>query len=83
MQVGPKKYFYQAAYAKHARRFYNFQARSDDVWIIAVPRSGTTLMQEMVWLLENNLDYERAQGEVLIKRAPLLEYVFGESGSIS
>lgn len=83
VQVGPKKYFYQAAYAKHARRFYNFQARSDDVWIIAVPRSGTTLMQEMVWLLENNLDYERAQGEVLIKRAPLLEYVFGESGSIS
>lgn len=32
-------------------------------------------MQLMVCLLENNLDYERAQGEVLIKWAPLFEYV--------
>lgn len=73
VQVGPKKYFFPGAFRKHAKHLYNFEARSDDVWIVTFPRSGTTLTQEMVWLIENNLDYEAAQNEFLTKRSPHFE----------
>lgn len=74
VQIGPKKYIFGSSYAKHAEYLYNFQARSDDIFIATHPRSGTTLMQEMVWLLAHDLDYDRANRESLLKRSLHLEY---------
>lgn len=34
---------------------------------------GTTWTQEMVWLLGNHLNYEKAKSEELHKRFPFLE----------
>lgn len=35
--------------------------------------TGTTWTQEMVWLLENNLDYETSKEKPLYERFPMLE----------
>ncbi|CAG9856751.1 unnamed protein product [Phyllotreta striolata] len=74
VQVGPKKYFFPSGYKREASNYYNFKARPDDVFVITFPRSGTTWTQEMVWLLANKLDYERASEEPLTKRFPFLEF---------
>lgn len=62
-----------SSFAKYAEEFYNFQARSDDIWIATFPRSGTTMTQELIWLIANDFDYERAKQEYLMERFPFLE----------
>jgi len=74
VQVGPKKYVFPSTFRKHAENLYNFKARSNDIWIASFARAGTTLTQELVWLVANDLDYETAQREFLTKRSPMLEY---------
>jgi estrone sulfotransferase len=53
-------------------RLYNFALRDDDIWIVTFPKSGTTLTQEMVWMLVNDVVEERGQ-ESLVRRSPYLE----------
>ncbi|XP_053986845.1 sulfotransferase 1E1-like [Hylaeus volcanicus] len=72
--VGPKKWFFPSKYTEQAKGFYNFKARPDDTWVASYPRSGTTWTQELVWLLSNNLDFERAKKELLTDRFPFLEF---------
>lgn len=74
VQVEPERFVLFTGYKKFSDIIYNFQARSDDVFVCTHPRSGTTWTQEMVWLICNDLDYETARGEVLNKRFPYLEY---------
>lgn len=74
VQVGPKKYFFASPFIKHAEHIYNFEARSDDIWIATFPRSGTTMTQEIIWLIANDFDYDRAQRQSLPERFPFLEY---------
>ncbi|GJQ85441.1 hypothetical protein Trydic_g23866 [Trypoxylus dichotomus] len=74
VQVGPKKYFFPSGYEHEAEKFYNFQIRSDDIWICTFPRSGTTWTQEMVWLIANDLDFETAKEINLNERCPFLEF---------
>ncbi|CAH2240198.1 jg1763 [Pararge aegeria aegeria] len=73
IRVGPKKYFFQKGYLSVAADIYNFPLRSDDTFVITYPKSGTTLTQELVWLICNNLDYEKAASTILSKRFPFLE----------
>ncbi|XP_033321872.1 sulfotransferase 1E1 [Megalopta genalis] len=72
--VGAKKWFFPYRYTEQANGFYNFKARSDDTWVLSYPRSGTTWTQELVWLLSNNLDIERARKQLLAERFPFLEF---------
>ncbi|XP_066140381.1 sulfotransferase 1C4 isoform X1 [Euwallacea fornicatus] len=74
VQVGPKKWFFPSGFAKEAENYYNFELRNDDVIVITFPRSGTTWTQEMIWLLCNNLDYNRAAELPLTARFPFLEF---------
>ncbi|KAK9884601.1 hypothetical protein WA026_007441 [Henosepilachna vigintioctopunctata] len=53
--------------------FYNLKVRPSDVWIVTFPRSGTTVTQEMVWLLANDLDFETASNIRITRRSPFLE----------
>lgn len=72
-------------YHKFAEQIRDFQVRDDDVWIISYPKCGTTWTQEMVWLLGNNLDFEKGSKVELGDRSPFLEYVprtFGWSMSL-
>ena len=58
-----------------ANDILNFEVRSDDVWVISYPRSGTTWTQEMVWMLNNDLDYETDRTLNMSKRHAFLEKV--------
>ncbi|KAF5269610.1 hypothetical protein FQR65_LT05949 [Abscondita terminalis] len=73
VQVGPKNYFLSIKYESNAEEIYNFKVRSDDIWLVTFPRSGSTLTQEMVWLLANNLDYDAAMKTLLLDRFRYLE----------
>ncbi|XP_022188003.2 LOW QUALITY PROTEIN: sulfotransferase 1C4 [Nilaparvata lugens] len=74
LQVGPEKYFFPQKFAAEAPHLYNFKVRSDDTWVVTFPRSGTTWTQELVWLLSNNLDFEKASSIPLAERFPFFEF---------
>ncbi|XP_018564281.2 estrogen sulfotransferase-like [Anoplophora glabripennis] len=74
VEIGPKKYVISSKYGQVAETVYNFEVRPDDVWVVTFPRSGTTLMQEMTWLILND-DYDTAKNVSLFKRFPFLEQI--------
>uniref|UniRef100_A0A146L5U2 Sulfotransferase 1 family member D1 n=3 Tax=Lygus hesperus TaxID=30085 RepID=A0A146L5U2_LYGHE len=61
------------SYLPYAERIRKFKVRPDDVWIVSFPKCGTTWSQEMLWLLRNNCDLEKANSTDLYTRAPFLE----------
>ncbi|XP_045785349.1 luciferin sulfotransferase-like isoform X2 [Maniola jurtina] len=73
IRIGPKKYFLPRRYLAKAANIYNFPLSSRDTLVVTFPKSGTTLTQELVWLLGNNLDYEKAQSTNINERFPFLE----------
>nr|QNH68006.1 sulfotransferase-like protein 3 [Brachionus rotundiformis] len=38
----------------------NFELRPNDTFVVGYPKSGTTWVEEIVWLLQNNLDFEKS-----------------------
>ena len=52
----------------------DFQFRPDDCLCVSFPKSGVTLVQELLFLLENNFDYSLAQAKDLSERYTLLEW---------
>ncbi|XP_068712547.1 sulfotransferase 1B1-like [Montipora foliosa] len=48
----------------------NFQTRSDDVFVVSYPKSGTTWMQEILWQLYNNGEVSSSK---IFERVPMLE----------
>ncbi|KAK9503871.1 hypothetical protein O3M35_010337 [Rhynocoris fuscipes] len=74
VEVGPKKWLLPHEYTYHAENYYNFELRNDDIWIVTYPRSGTTWMQELLWLVNNDLDYESAATVPLNERFPFFEF---------
>lgn len=58
---------------KHLERIKSFKIYKDDVLLCGYPRSGTTLMQEMIWLIVHDFDFEGAKKEITDKRFPMLE----------
>uniref|UniRef100_A0A2A4K5L1 Sulfotransferase domain-containing protein n=1 Tax=Heliothis virescens TaxID=7102 RepID=A0A2A4K5L1_HELVI len=74
IRVGPKGYIAPAGYGDHAAEIYNLEVRPDDIWVTTFSRSGTTWLQELVWLVANNLDFETAKAVPLSKRFAYIEY---------
>jgi hypothetical protein len=58
---------------KYLEKIKNLKVHEDDVFLCGFPRSGTTLMQEMIWLIVNDFDFKGAKSEITDKRFPLLE----------
>ncbi|XP_053373334.1 amine sulfotransferase-like [Mercenaria mercenaria] len=48
------------------------EMRDDDIWVCTFPRSGTTLTQELVYLIET-LDFEKAKSVQLDDRFPIID----------
>ena len=40
--------------------FKNFEVFEDDVFLAGFPRSGTTLAQELIWIVAHNFDFKSA-----------------------
>ncbi|XP_046390348.1 sulfotransferase 1C4-like [Ischnura elegans] len=74
VHAGSKNYFLLSKYREEATHYYNLELRPDDVWIVAFPRSGSTWTQEMAWLIDNDLNYERARNEKLTQRSIFFEH---------
>ncbi|XP_030558182.1 sulfotransferase 1 family member D1 isoform X2 [Drosophila novamexicana] len=55
-------------------RVHDFEVREDDVWIVTLPKCGTTWMQELTWLVLNRCDFETAKSVDLTIRSPFLEF---------
>lgn len=88
IRAGPENMVLPVGYEMKAEDIYNFQPREDDVWIATFPRSGefqkcnnqnlsacfsgTTLSQELIWLIANDMDYEGARQHLTL-RFPYLE----------
>lgn len=49
------------------------EVKPDDIWVATYPKSGTTWTQEMVWLICNDLDFDRAKSESLRTRFPFVD----------
>ncbi|XP_050663951.1 sulfotransferase 1C4-like [Leptidea sinapis] len=73
VQVGPSKYYYPDIYRELGPKYYNFAIRPNDVFLISHPRSGSTWTQEMVWLINNDLNYETAKSIDVSRRFPLMD----------
>ena len=54
-------------------RIKNMEIFEDDIWIVTFPKCGTTWAQEMIWMLNNDLDYETSAKISLDERFPFLE----------
>lgn len=61
---------YDQAFAK---RIHDFETRKSDVFVVTFMKCGTTWMQELAWLLLNNLDFEGAKSSFLLRRSPHIE----------
>ncbi|RNA01338.1 estrogen sulfotransferase-like [Brachionus plicatilis] len=60
--------------AKSLEKFKQFEVRPDDVWIVSFPKSGTTWVQELVYLIENECDFKKATQDSIENRSPFFDY---------
>lgn len=54
-------------------RIKEMEVYEDDVWVVTWMKSGTTWSQEMIWLINNDLDYKKAREVPLLKRYDFIE----------
>ncbi|XP_070498084.1 sulfotransferase 1 family member D1-like isoform X1 [Chironomus tepperi] len=58
---------------KFLTRIKQMEVYEDDIWIVTFIKCGTTWTQEMLWMLNNNLDFETALSKTLAERFPFIE----------
>lgn len=68
------KQFLPIRFKKYMEQIENFEVRADDVWSVTFAKAGSTWSQEMIWLLNNNLNFEKAKKKSLQERFPFLEF---------
>jgi len=50
------------------------KVREDDVFIVTFPKSGTTWVQEVTYLIQNNFDTEKVKKGTIEERMPCIDY---------
>lgn len=56
------------------KKLKSFKFRQNDIVLIAFPKTGVTWVQEAVWLLNNDLNYDSAKRINITERVPFLEF---------
>ncbi|KAF5926238.1 hypothetical protein HPG69_011365 [Diceros bicornis minor] len=64
----------QAATVDNWSEIQNFEAKPDDLLICTYPKSGTTWIQEIVDMIEQNGDVEKCQRAIIQHRHPFIEW---------
>jgi len=52
----------------------HLKVREDDTFVVTFPKSGTTWVQEVVYLLQNNFDTAKAKSGIIEQRMPCIDY---------
>jgi len=52
----------------------SFEFRDEDILITSFPKTGVTWLQEIVWLIANDLDFNTAKSQYITQRFPYLEF---------
>lgn len=58
---------------EYLQKVHELEVYEDDVWLVTLPKCGTTWMQELLWLVMNNFDFETALKTDLELRSPFME----------
>nr|CAI5870017.1 unnamed protein product [Callosobruchus analis] len=69
----PGKVVLPAFFENYAGRILDASVRKDDVWLVSYPKTGSTWCQEMIWLIQNDLDFQKSRKVLQQVRAPLIE----------
>ncbi|XP_005189562.2 sulfotransferase 1E1 [Musca domestica] len=69
-----RKIIYWGVSEEFLKRVHDLDVFEDDVWLVTLPKCGTTWMQELLWLVLNDFDFEKAKAEHLEIRSPFLEF---------
>ncbi|KAH1009132.1 luciferin sulfotransferase [Dendroctonus ponderosae] len=73
-------------YSQFSQRVLDAPVKEDDIWLVSYPRTGSTWCQEMIWLIQNNVDFQTCRSTLQQLRAPLIEssvVLFEHVGSIT
>uniref|UniRef100_T1II83 Sulfotransferase domain-containing protein n=1 Tax=Strigamia maritima TaxID=126957 RepID=T1II83_STRMM len=62
--IGKEKFCFPKNGPKVAKQFQDFKVREDDVGVLTFPKSGTTWMEEIAYLLINDLDFDKANSTI-------------------
>ncbi|KAH8416080.1 hypothetical protein KR222_007715 [Zaprionus bogoriensis] len=71
-----RKLYFMGPVKSFPQMVHDMQVLEDDVWLVTNPKSGTTWMQELLWLLMNDCNFEAALAKDLELRTPFLEFDF-------
>ncbi|XP_066912848.1 luciferin sulfotransferase-like [Clytia hemisphaerica] len=52
----------------------DFEVYEDDVWITGFPKSGMRWLMEIVWLIKNDVDIEKAKTVSMSERIPFMDF---------
>ncbi|XP_034102120.1 sulfotransferase 1E1-like [Drosophila albomicans] len=69
-----RKLYFRSPAKSMPEAIHDMEVLDDDIWVITNPKSGTTWMQELVWLLMNDCNFEAALSKDLELRSPYLEF---------
>lgn len=59
---------------KFMKQIEDFKVLPTDVWSITFPKAGSTWSQEMIWLLNNDLNFEEAKTKSIFERYSYIEF---------
>lgn len=60
-------------YETLVQEILNLSIRDDDIFVVTMPKCGTTWMQEAAWLILNDLNFEEAKRRALTSRSLFIE----------
>jgi len=62
-----------STFRQYAEGIYDFVVKNDDVWVLGFPESGASQIQEIVWLILNDFNFDKAAITPLEERTSFLE----------
>ena len=70
----PMNVYLPRPYDLMAERIWNFNLKSDDIFIVTYPKCGTTLTQEIIWQMANDCPLNNEMSKIpILARAPWIE----------
>ena len=60
-------------FVENVQKILDFEVRPDDTFLVTLPKCGTTWMQELLWLVLNNFDFQTASANSIMKRSSYVE----------